>query len=128
MDRVEINGIWYVREELSTNSKPTFQFNEVDGDLFAHTQVISYEDDEYLLEFMVLVRNYENVMPSLEIYDKVNDLKETWDNENFLNWLVELDSEAISSALNQIDTIKIYDSLLNIIINLLKYAKNKQLF
>jgi hypothetical protein len=42
--------------------------------------------------------------------------------------LVELDSEAISSALNQIDTIKIYDSLLNIIINLLKYAKNKQLF
>ena len=123
MDRVEINGIWYVREDLNTSKNVDFQFVELNENLFAHTENISYEDDEYSLELMILVYNGKKVMPSLEIVDKLNDLTENWDSEVFLKELLELDSKAIDAVINQPETITINCGLLNVIINLLKYAK-----
>lgn len=78
MDRVEINGIWYVREDLNTSKNTDFKFVELTENLFAYTENISYEDDEYSLELMILVYGGKRVMPSLKIVDKLNDLTETW--------------------------------------------------
>jgi hypothetical protein len=123
MDRVEINGIWYVREELNTSTNIDFQFVELSENLFAHTENISYEDNEYRIELMVLVYAGKKVMPSLQISDKLNDLTETWDSETFLMELIELDSQAINIVINEPETITINNGLLNVIVNLLKYAK-----
>lgn len=123
MDRVEINGIWYVREDLNTSKNTDFKFVELNENLFAYTENISYEDDEYLLELMILVYGGKRVMPSLKIVDKLNDLNETWDSEAFLKGLLELNPETINSAINEPETIKINNGLLNVIINLLRYAE-----
>lgn len=127
MDRVEINGIWYVREDLNTSKNTDFKFVELNENLFAYTENISYEDDEYLLELMILVYGGKRVMPSLKIVDKLNDLNETWDSEAFLKGLLELNPETINSAINETETIKINNGLLNVIINLLRYAKTLNL-
>jgi len=123
MDRVEINGVWYVREDLNTTTNVDFQFNELTENLFAYTENISYEDDEYSLELMILVYGGKRVMPSLKIVDKLNDLVETWDSEVFFKELLELNPETINVVINEPETIKIDNGLLNVIINLLKYAK-----
>ena len=123
MDRVEINGIWYVREDLNTSKNTDFKFVELTENLFVYTENISYEDDEYSLELMILVYGGKRVMPSLKIVDKLNDLTETWDSEVFLKELLEMNSETINVVINEPETIKIDNGLLNVIINLLKYAK-----
>ena len=123
MDRVEINGIWYVREDLNTSKNVDFQFVELNENLFAHTENISYEDDEYSLELMILIYNGKKVMPSLKIVDKLNDLTENWDSEVFLKELLEMNSETINVVINEPETITINNGLLNVIVNLLGYAK-----
>ena len=123
MDRVEINGIWYVREDLNTSKNVDFQFVELNENLFAHTENISYEDDEYSLELMILVYNGKKVMPSLKIVDKLNDLTENWDSETFLKELLEMNSETINVVINEPETITINNGLLNVIVNLLRYAE-----
>ena len=127
MDRVEINGIWYVREDLNTSKNVDFQFVELNENLFAHTENISYEDDEYSLELMILVYNGKKVMPSLKIVDKLNDLTENWDSETFLKELLEMNSETINVVINEPETITINNGLLNVIVNLLRYAKTLNL-
>ena len=127
MDRVEINGIWYVREDLNTSKNVDFQFVELNENLFAHTENISYEDDEYSLELMILIYNGKKVMPSLKIVDKLNDLTENWDSETFLKELLEMNSETINVVINEPETITINNGLLNVIVNLLRYAKTLNL-
>jgi len=128
MDRIEINGVWYVRED---NTPKTNQFEfELDESLeeeLAHTEHLSYEDDEYHLELDGLITNKltERVsMISLRIVDKNNEREECWDNENFLKGLVKLEQESIESAFDESD-VKITHSLLNRIINLLKVGQKK---
>jgi hypothetical protein len=123
MDRVEINGVWYVREDLNASKNTDFKFVELTENLFVYTENISYEDDEYYLELMILVYGGKRVMPSLKIVDKLNDLVETWDSEVFFKELLELNPETINVVINEPETIKIDNGLLNVIINLLKYAK-----
>jgi len=128
MDRIEINGVWYVREN------PTPKTNQFDFELdetleaeLAHTEHLSYEDDEYLLELDGLVTNklHERVsMISLRIVDKINEREECWDNENFLRGLIKLEQESIDGVFEDSD-ITVTHSLLNKIINLLKVGQKK---
>ncbi len=131
MDRVEINGVWYVREDLAPVEKSINGFKFIDNQEFmernvAHVEKISYEDNDYLLELDGLVRQGEKLaMISLKIEDKNNVEQEYWDNENFLNGLVELNLDSIESALDGESKIEITHELLNLIINLLKVAQDK---
>jgi Arc/MetJ family transcription regulator len=43
-DRIEINGVWYVRE---TSSTPPPSIIEIDESLLTTTQQIIYEDGDY---------------------------------------------------------------------------------
>jgi hypothetical protein len=131
MDRVEINGVWYVREDLTPVENSINGFKFIDNQEFmernvAHVEKISYEDNDYLLELDGLVRQGEKLaMISLKIEDKNNVEQEYWDNENFLKGLVELNLGSIGSALYDESKIEITHELLNLIINLLKVAQDK---
>lgn len=128
MDRIEINGVWYVREDNTPKTNQfSFELDEALEDELAHTECLSYEDDEYLLELDGLVTNklHERVsMISLRVVDKLNEREECWDNENFLRGLAKLAQESIDSAFDESD-VKVTHSLLNRIINLLKVGQKK---
>jgi hypothetical protein len=128
MDRIEINVIWYVREDSTPKTNQfEFELDEALEDDLVHTECLSYEDDEYLLELDGLITNKltERIsMISLRIVDKNNEREECWDNENFLRGLIKLEQESIDSALDESD-VKVTHSLLNRIINLLKVGQKK---
>lgn len=125
MDRVEINGIWYVREEVQVEKPNGFNFIELELDP-THTEDLIYEDDRYLLEYSIIKNPGICKMCSLEIRDKLTEQTEYWDNENFLLGLSQLNEESIEGALER-GKVDITDELLNIIINLLKDAFKKGL-
>lgn len=121
MDRVEINGVWYVREEVQVEKQNGFNFIELDLDP-THTEDLIYEDERYLLEFSVIKNVGTFTMATLEIQDKLTEETEYWDNEHFLLNLSQLNETSIESALVRVGRLEITDELLNIIINLLKDA------
>ena len=121
MDRVEINGVWYVREEVQVEKPNGFNFIEMDLDP-THTEDLIYEDERYLLEFSVIKNVGTFTMATLEIQDKLTEETEYWDNEHFLLNLTQLNETSIESALVRVGRLEITDELLNIIINLLKDA------
>lgn len=121
MDRVEINGVWYVKEDAQVNKQNGFSFIEMDLDP-THTEDLIYEDGRYLLEFSVIKNVGTFTMATLEIQDKLTEETEYWDNEHFLLNLSQLNETSIESALVRVGRLEITDELLNIIINLLKDA------
>ena len=121
MDRVEINGVWYVREEVQVEKQNGFNFIEMELDP-THTEDLIYEDDRYLLEYSIIKNPGICKMCSLEIQDKLTEQTEYWDNEEFLLGLSQLNEVSIEGALERGGKIDITDELLNIIINLLKDA------
>lgn len=125
MDRVEINGVWYVRENVQVEKQNGFNFIELDLDP-THTEDLIYEDDRYLLEYSIIKNPGIYKMCSLEIQDKLTEQTEYWDNEEFLLGLSQLNEVSIEGALER-GKIDITDELLNIIINLLKDAVKKEL-
>ena len=121
MDRVEINGVWYVKEDVQVNKQNGFSFIEMDLDP-THTEDLIYEDGRYLLEFSVIKNVGTCTMATLEIQDKLTEETEYWDNDDFLLNLSQLNETSIESALVRVGRLDITDELLNIIINLLKDA------
>ena len=126
MDRVEINGVWYVRENVQVEKQNGFNFIEMELDP-THTEDLIYEDERYLLEYSIIKNPGICKMCSLEIQDKLTEQTEYWDNEKFLLGLSQLNGESIEGALEGTGKIDITDELLNIIINLLKGAIKKEL-
>jgi hypothetical protein len=130
-DRIELNGVWYVRED-SLNTKSGFTFegwtDEVCKDQFSTNIDIFYEDDDYLLEYSIIAADEAGEvagrMPDIKITLKETAQSEFWDNAAFLRGLAELHEESIKAA-QEYDKFKVTDELLNIVINLLKYAKRK---
>ena len=121
MDRVEINGVWYVRENVQVEKQNGFNFIEMELDP-THTEDLIHEDERYLLEYSIIKNPGICKMCSLEIQDKLTEQTEYWDNEEFLLGLSQLNEVSIEGALERGGKIDITDELLNIIINLLKDA------
>ena len=121
MDRVEINGVWYVRENVQVEKQNGFNFIEMELDP-THTEDLIHEDERYLLEYSIIKNPGTCKMCSLQVQDKLTEQTEYWDNENFLLGLSQLNEESIDAALERGGKIDITDELLNIIINLLKDA------
>lgn len=125
MDRVEINGVWYVRENVQVEKQNGFNFIEMELDP-THTEDLIHEDERYLLEYSIIKNPGICKMCSLQVQDKLTEQTEYWDNENFLLGLSQLNEESIDAALER-GKIDITDDLLNIIINLLKDAVKMEL-
>lgn len=131
MDRVEINGVWYVREDLAPAKKPVNEFKFVDNQEYmsrnvAHTERLTYENEDYLLELDGLVTKKLGVlsMISLKIEDKNTGKHECWDNETFLRGLARLEQESIDGAFDESEQIAVTDELLNLVINLLQIGQD----
>ena len=83
-DRIEINGVWYVREDNtvpSKNKEEEFEFDIV------HTKEAIIETDEFLITGTVLENQEDGTfsMPSVDIKFKNSDRDdEYWDNDLFL--------------------------------------------
>ena len=130
MDRVEINGVWYVREDLAPEKKPVNEFKFIENQEYmdrnvAHTERLTYEDEDYLLELDGLVTQKLGIlsMISLKIVDKNTGKYECWDNEIFLRGLAKLEQESIDSVFDEVEKITVTEELLNLVINLLKIGQ-----
>ena len=130
MDRVEINGVWYVREDLAPSEKPVNEFKFIENQEYmernvAHTERLTYEDEDYLLELDGLVTQKLGIlsMISLKIVDKKDGYYECWDNEIFLRGLAKLEQESINSVFDEVEKITVTEELLNLVINLLKIGQ-----
>ena len=103
MERIEINGVWYVREN-SVKSKPKFEDTiEIDA---IHYEALLFETDDYVFDVSRMYRDDdETFFDSLAVKftDKRNanrDMwnEEFWDNDNFLLGVLNDDEESLSSA------------------------------
>ena len=96
MDRIEINGVWYVKEEYVKEDKLDLTEKDV---TFSKSCV--YETGDYCWEAVMLSKdNGENFYPDLDIEftDKKIDTTEYWDNPDWLNRVLDGDKKEIEEA------------------------------
>ena len=103
MERIQINGEWYVKETSSESVEPV----ELD---FTHTESLIYETTKYCFEVSRIYRDDD-----ITFYDAVNieftDKRypreewktEYWDNELFIIGVYENDESCIEDALESMD-------------------------
>ena len=94
MDRIEINGVWYVKED-----KPT-KLDLTEKDV-TFTKSCIYETGDYCWEASLISKdNGEEFYPDLEIEftDKKIDTTEYWDNPLWLNKILDGDKKEIKEA------------------------------
>ena len=123
MERIQINGKWYVLE----SSLP--QEQQIELDLLRSINVV-YEDDELFLEFSIPYASddetHEYDFGCLKVTFKHNDKTEYWDNATFLsniceNGVVVLDDDEIDVKEEE----KISHNHKIIIVNFLKLIRKK---
>ena len=114
-NRIEINGIWYVREDAITDSLDHLEAEEID---VTDSLVCTWECTDWAFEAYVILKDEaENITdhypdPSITITDKRIKGKENWkehsaDNPNWMKGILENNPESLSEARVFID----YDGL-----------------
>ena len=101
-DRIEINGVWYVKESILKNQ--TQKLPEMD---FTHgmEKYLIYEDDNICLDARKDVTNETSDYIEVNFTNKnIKPWKEdTWDNKSFLRGIAIEDSESMESLRNETD-------------------------
>jgi len=100
MERIEINGVWYVRED--SISKP-YQDIEIES---IHYESLLFETDEYVFDVSRMYRDddetfFDGLM--VKFTDKRPSQREdwtgeSWDNDNFLLGVFNDDNESLVEA------------------------------
>lgn len=75
-NRIKVNGIWYVKEE---NHTPTEKFEILES------KELEVSVDNYTFTLSVLKIDEEFKMPSVDFLDRDTQIKEIWDNEDWLS-------------------------------------------
>ena len=98
-DRIQINGIWYVREDA-----PKEDYEECEPLDLIECQTLTYEDDELCLEAIKLI--HDEVPYALDIDIQYTDKlapkpwkEELWDSNSWMKAVLDDEPEAIKSAL-----------------------------
>jgi hypothetical protein len=99
MDRIEINGVWYVKEEYVKEDKPT-KLDLTEKDVTFSKSCV-YETNDYCWEANLLSKDngkefYSNL--EIEFTDIKIDTTEYWDNPFWLNHILDGDQMAIKEA------------------------------
>jgi len=95
-DRIEINGVWYIREDLSNNQKEDIELN------FSTTA--TYENNEYCWEATRLCKDESQVSFYEDIYIEFTDKRtipwkeEFWDGNVWTISVMNNDPEALKEA------------------------------
>ena len=114
-DRIEINGVWYVREDAITDPLDYLEVEEMD---FTDSLVCTWECTDWAFEASVIMKDgAENLTdcyatPYITITDKRVKRKEYWkehstDNPYWMKGILENNPESLSEAREFID----YDGL-----------------
>lgn len=115
MDRIQVNGVWYVKEEnqSSFNTENIF-----------YSRVCVYETNEWFIkaEFYSDDDQLENVFSGcyIEFENKITGLKDDSENENWFFGILNNDPESMEEA-NRIfdaDGLELFKSFLNHLINI----------
>jgi len=107
-NRIEINGIWYVREDAITDSLDHLEAEEMD---LIFSEECSYETDKYCFVASRIRRDgssefYPDI--TIEFTDKRNDdrdkwKEEHWDNNNWFRGILYGNSDSIESLDEETD-------------------------
>jgi hypothetical protein len=108
MDRIQINGVWYVREDLNQVLE-----EEREMDL-TFSQICTYETDEYCWEAMRIYKDEKTFFPDIDIKftDKTDPKpwrEEHWDNNAWMKGVLNEDPESIFEAKNSMNDKGISD-------------------
>jgi hypothetical protein len=114
MDRIEINGIWYVREDMSTNVEIANEVTIFEGAV--------WEDDMWCFEAARIKKEdgsfYDGF--SIDVLNKKTEKKDYIDNMFYMDGLIEGLDESIKDAKIYLD-----DRGINSLISFIKYLKNE---
>jgi len=98
-ERIQINGVWYVKEQPDTKPEP----HSVD---VGHTQSIIYEDQDYCFEAVISIDPetgqplYDDIGMDVTVTDKTNGkpwIELYWDHGGFFRGCYERNPESIES-------------------------------
>jgi len=98
-DRIQINGVWYVKEQPDTKPEPH------SVEVF-HNQSIIYEDQDYCFEATIIIdpETGQPLYDEIGMYVKVTDktqgipcMELFWDHEGFFRGCYERNPESIES-------------------------------
>lgn len=113
-DRIEINGVWYIREDLANNQ-------EVEDFELSFALQAMYEDDKYVWEATRLYKDnsqtsfYEDI--DIKFTDKrVKPWKEDhWDSNEWMKGVMNNDPESMTDAKESMcdDGVKTFKLFLN---------------
>ena len=90
MDRIKINGVWYVPEDTSKKVEDIsiLASERVENDSI-HYEGIFWEDDQILLDSTILKGGGDNMI-SIKYFNKHTKVQDYWDNNI---WLLEVYDE-----------------------------------
>ena len=109
MERIEINGVWYVRESSITNNDDFELDYEIEG---FRSEQLHFETKKYCFEIGRMYRDDDETFYdglTVKFTDKRpedrNDwIVEDWDNDGFLKGVLQNDREALESARELMDS------------------------
>jgi len=104
MERIQVNGEWYIKETPPEVVEPV----ELD---FTHTESLIYETDKYCFEVSRIYRDdditfYNGIdiqFTDKRSADRTNWIEEYWDNNSFYIGVYENDESCIADALESMD-------------------------
>jgi hypothetical protein len=103
-NRIQINGVWYVKEDQTPTTAVSY---EIDEDKLTYSQSCVYENDKYCFEAKRLFKNYDSDEIYTDIVDieftdkrgsKGNWITEHWDGMGWFNGVLERNHGSIETA------------------------------
>lgn len=124
-NRIQINGVWYVREYTTYPIYPIVEEVKFDKEEVTHTKSCVYETDKYCWEASILVEetfdNTVNNLLTIKFTDKRTDpwKEDYWDSMVWLEGMLEDNPESLKGLNGVMDEegIKIFQKFL-------EYLKN----
>jgi hypothetical protein len=95
-DRIEINGVWYIREDLANNQVEDFELS--------FSLQAMHEDDNYVWEATRICKDYSTTLFYEDIDIKFTDKRvkpwkeDDWDNNFWMKGVMNNDLEAMTDA------------------------------
>lgn len=103
-DRIQIDGVWYVKE---SNAKPTTKKVEIEDFDITKFKGAVYETDEYRWEATKIYKEDGSLYSGLDIKftDKTAEpfVEQHWDNDLWMRGVLESDPEALEEAREVMD-------------------------
>lgn len=97
-NRIQVKGKWYVLE--SEIKKETFKFDPI------YTRQILIETDNFSMEFSVHEIDSIFKYPIISFHNKIADIKDYWDNENWILGIYKKNKESFYEIKDLSDEVK----------------------